>query len=97
MEASPSWLYPATIVVLLILAFMQYQINAKKTMVLILVVLGYIIYSHETGHSLTEFKNESVESFDEAVGNSEYKKRVVSEQMRPVESRAIVEGNRSAE
>jgi hypothetical protein len=97
MEASPSWLYPATIVVLLILAFMQYQINAKKTMVLILVVLGYIIYSHESGHSLTEFKNEAVDSFDESVGNSKYKERVVSEQMRPVESKAMVEGNRSVE
>ncbi|MEJ2500526.1 MAG: hypothetical protein P8Y65_05255 [Campylobacterales bacterium] len=82
---------------MLILAFMQWQINAKKTMILIFVVLGYIIYSHETGQSLTQFREEAVDSFDEAVGNSKYKERVVSEQMRPVESKAMVEGNRSVE
>ena len=92
-----SWLYPATIVVLLILAYMQWQINAKKTMILILFVLGYIIYSHETGHSLTEFREQAVDDFDEAVGNSKYKERVVSPQMRPVESQAMVEGNGSIE
>ncbi|MHC3995215.1 hypothetical protein ACXWTF_10330 [Thiomicrolovo sp. ZZH C-3] len=92
-----SWLYPATIVVLLILAYMQWQTNAKKTMVLVLVVLGYIIYSHETGHSLTEFREKAVDDFDEAVGNSKYKERVVSPQMRPVESQAMVEGNGSIE
>jgi hypothetical protein len=93
METGPSWLYPATIVVLLILAYMQWQINAKKTMVIILVVLGYIIYSHETGHSLTQFKDDSVESFDKAVGNSKYDKSLKSKQMRPDAARKIVEGN----
>ncbi|WP_345972327.1 hypothetical protein [Sulfurimonas diazotrophicus] len=92
-----SWLYPATIVVLLILAYMQWQTNAKKTMVIVLVVLGYIVYSHETGHSLTEFREQAVDDFDDAVGNSKYKERVVSPQMRPVESKAMVEGNGSIE
>ncbi|WP_345985083.1 hypothetical protein WCX49_10720 [Sulfurimonas sp. HSL-1656] len=91
-----SWLYPATIVVLLILAYMQWQINAKKTMILILVVLGYIIYSHETGHSLTEFREQAVDDFDEAVGNSKYKERVVTPQMRPVEAQEMFDGNGSA-
>ncbi|WP_345987521.1 hypothetical protein WCX18_10340 [Sulfurimonas sp. HSL1-2] len=91
-----SWLYPATIVVLLILAYMQWQINAKKTMILILVVLGYIIYSHETGHSLTEFREQAVEDFDKAVGNSKYKERVVSPAMRPVEAREMLDGNGSS-
>ncbi|UFS62101.1 hypothetical protein LOH54_10625 [Sulfurimonas sp. HSL-3221] len=92
-----SWLYPGTIVVLLILAYMQWQTNSKKTMVLVLVVLGYIVYSHETGHSLTEFREQAVDDFDDAVGNSKYKERVVSPQMRPVESKAMIEGNGSIE
>lgn len=75
MEIDESWLYPGTIVVLLILAYMQWQTNAKKTMVLILVILAYIVYSHETGHSLTKLKDDTVESFDKAVGNSKYKER----------------------
>jgi hypothetical protein len=90
MGVDPSWLYPGTIVVLLILAYMQWQINAKKTMAVILVILGYIIYSHETGHSLTEVKDNAVGSFDEAVGNSKYEKRFVSPQMRPAEAEKMV-------
>jgi len=96
METGPEWLYPATIVILLILAYMQWQTNSKKMMILILVILGYIVYSHETGNTLTAFKDDSVKSFDEAVGNSKYEKKFVSPQMRPVEARAIVEGNGSS-
>jgi hypothetical protein len=76
------WLYPISIIVLLLLAYMMWQSNAKKMMVLVLVILGYIVYSHETGNSLTQFKDEAVEDFDEAVGNSKYKKRVVTDSMR---------------
>ena len=72
MHIDQSWLYPGTVVVLLILAYMQWQINAIKTMIIILIILGYIVYSHETGHTLTEMKNNAVESFDKAVGNSKY-------------------------
>ena len=74
MEASPTWLYPATIVILLILAYMQWQTNAKKTMVLVLVVLAYIVYSHETGQTLTQVKDKAIKSFDDSVGNSQYKR-----------------------
>ena len=86
MGTDASWLYPATIFILLILAYMQWRTNAKKTMLLILAVLVYIIYSHETGNSLTNLKNEAVDSFDEAVGNSKYKNRLVSPQLDPEEA-----------
>ena len=89
MGNDPSWLYPGTIIVLLILAYMQWQVNAKKTMVVILAILGYIVYSHESGHSLTEVKDQAVESFDDAVGNSKYEKRFVSPQMRPNEAQKM--------
>ena len=97
MAPDASWLYPATIVVLLILAYLQWQSNAKKTMILILVILGYIVYSHETGNTLTKFKNDTAESFDEAVGNNKYQKRFVSPQMRPDEAQKMVDGNRSGQ
>lgn len=64
-----SWLYPGTIVVLLILAYMMWQMNAKKMVLLILLVLAYIVYSHETGHTISEYSEEVGKSFDKAVGN----------------------------
>jgi hypothetical protein len=67
MQIDESWIYPGTVVILLILAYMQWQINAIKSMVIVLVILAYIVYSHETGHSLTELKEAAVESFNEAV------------------------------
>lgn len=91
MHIDQSWIYPGTVVILLILAYMQWQINAKKTMIIVLLILGYIVYSHETGHTLTELKEEAVNSFDEAVGNSKYKKDVVSDQMRPESAEKAVE------
>ncbi len=63
----PSWIYPGTVVILLILAYMQWQINATKTMVLVLIILAYIVYSHETGHTLSELRDAAVNSFNEAV------------------------------
>ena len=63
----PSWIYPGTVVILLILAYMQWQINATKTMVLVLIILAYIVYSHETGHTLSELRDAAVDSFNEAV------------------------------
>lgn len=79
MEIDESWLYPGTLIVLAILAYMQWQINAIKTMFLIFIVMGYIVWSHETGHSLGELRQEAVESFDDAVGNSKYGKHMKSD------------------
>ncbi len=67
MEFDQSWIYPGTIGILLILSYMLWQSNSIKMMFLVLLIAGYIIYSHETGHSLTELKNEAVESFNKAV------------------------------
>ena len=35
-------------------------------MVIVLAIGGYIIYSHETGYSATEFKNEMIDSLDKS-------------------------------
>ncbi|MEA3331731.1 MAG: hypothetical protein U9Q29_08580 [Campylobacterota bacterium] len=57
-------LYPASLVVLAILIYVFYQ-NRNSMLMFIAIVIGiYIIYSQETGHTATEFKNELIESID---------------------------------
>lgn len=62
-------LYYGALVLLLGLAYMFFQHN-NSLLLLITVIIGvYIVYSHETGHTATEFKNEVVNSInDEAQG-----------------------------
>lgn len=60
----PSWLYPGTIITLIILIFMQWQTNSKKTMILLVVILVYIVFSHETGYSFSDLKHSIGEWFD---------------------------------
>ncbi|MCD6433286.1 MAG: hypothetical protein J7L21_04520 [Sulfurimonas sp.] len=57
-------LYPASLVVLAVLIFVFYQ-NRNSVLMLIAIVIGiYVVYSQETGHTATEFKNELIESID---------------------------------
>lgn len=90
MEIDESWLYPGTLVVLAILAYMQWQINAKKTMYLIFAVMAYIVWSHETGHTLGELRQDAVQSFDDAVGNSKYGKNMKSDVLDPEKAEEAV-------
>ena len=58
-------LYPISIVLLAIFAFTFYKSN-NTILAMILVVIGiYIIYSQETGHTATEFKNDMVDTVHE--------------------------------
>ena len=58
-------LYPISIVLLVIFAFTFYKSN-NTILSMILVVIGiYIIYSQETGHTATKFKNEMVDTVHE--------------------------------
>jgi len=86
----PTWLYPGTIVTLLILIFMQWQTNSKKTMILLAIILGYIVFSHETGYTLGQLKEEAISSFDESVGNSDIKKKFETPSMRAEEANRSV-------
>ena len=55
-------LYPISIILLVIFAFTFYKSN-NTILAMILVVIGiYIIYSQETGHTATEFKNNMVDT-----------------------------------
>ena len=59
-------LYPLSLVVLGILAFTFFQNHSEKLALLMLLIGVYVVYSHETGFTATNFKNETVESLDES-------------------------------
>jgi len=62
-------LYPASLLLLVILAFTFNQTHNSK-LALIAVLIGvYIVYSHETGNTATDFKNDVVKDLDESVKN----------------------------
>lgn len=63
------WMYPASLVLLAILAFIFNQSNNTKMALLMILFGAYIIYSNESGDSATDWKNEMVESIDKSVGN----------------------------
>lgn len=57
-------LYPASLVVLAVLIFFFYQ-NRNTVLMAVAIIIGiYIVYSQETGHTATDFKNEVIESID---------------------------------
>jgi len=58
-------IYPASIIFLAILTFIFYQ-NRNTMLMFIAIAIGvYIVYSQETGHTATEFKNEVIHSIDD--------------------------------
>ena len=61
-------LYPASLVIIVLLAFVLHRTNHNLLMVIVLAIGVYIIYSHETGHTATAFKNEVIESIDKSAG-----------------------------
>jgi hypothetical protein len=72
-------IYPASIIFLAILAFVFYQGRNTLLMFITIVIGIYIVYSQETGHTATEFKNDVIESidskakeFDEAHSNKSF-------------------------
>jgi len=58
--------YYFTLAVLGILAYLFFQNHNEKLALLMLLIGIYIVYSHETGYTATDFKNETVESLDKS-------------------------------
>jgi len=58
--------YYLTLAVLGILAFTFFQNHNEKLALLMLGIGIYIVYSHETGYTATDFKNETIKSIDES-------------------------------
>ena len=60
------WMYPLSLLIVALMAFTFYQNNSMKMMLLMLAIGVYIIYSHETGYTATDYKNEVIDSIDKS-------------------------------
>ena len=62
-------MYILSLIIIILLAYFFFQHNNSLLLLITLAIGVYIVYSHETGHTATEFKNEVVNSInDEAQG-----------------------------
>jgi hypothetical protein len=68
-------LYVGSLVLIAVLAYISFQNNRIMTMLVLLAVGAYIIYSHESGVTLTKLREDAVESVDEALDNTSAKKK----------------------
>jgi hypothetical protein len=68
-------LYMGSLVLIAVLAFISFQNNRIMTMFVLLAVGAYIIYSHNSGVTLTKLKEDAVESVDEALDNTKAKEK----------------------
>ncbi len=59
-------LYIGSLILVALLIFTFNRTNSTKLMLLAIAVGAYIIYSHETGHTATEFKNRMINSVDKS-------------------------------
>jgi hypothetical protein len=59
-------LYPVSLLVVAVMAFYFYRTNNVKLTLFALVVGIYIIYSHNTGVTVTDYKNEVVDSISDS-------------------------------
>lgn len=59
-------LYPISLLVVALMAVAFYRGNSVKLMLFALAVGAYIIYSHETGYTATDYKNEVVDSINKS-------------------------------
>ena len=62
-------LYPVSLILIALLAFSFYRTNNTGIAGIVLLVGIYIVYTHETGNTATDWKNDMVESIDKSVGN----------------------------
>jgi len=58
--------YPLTLVVIAIMAYTFFQNHNEKLALLMLAIGIYVVYSHETGYTATDFKNETVKSLGDS-------------------------------
>ncbi len=62
------YIYPFSLLIVLLLTFMFFQNNSTVLMLITIGIGIYIVYSHETGHSATELKDNVVHSINEEAG-----------------------------
>ena len=62
-------LYPVSLLMIALLVFSFYRTHNNVLATIILLVGIYIVYTHETGNTATDWKNDMVDSVDKSVGN----------------------------
>ncbi|MFA6192596.1 MAG: hypothetical protein WC665_09615 [Sulfurimonas sp.] len=59
-------IYIGSLILVALLIFTFNRTNNTKLMLLAVAIGAYIIYSHETGHTATEFKDKMINSVDKS-------------------------------
>jgi len=60
----PQQMYYGGLVLIAILAWMSYQSDRMLTMLILLAMGAYFIYSHNTGNTITDFADDTVKTLD---------------------------------
>jgi len=60
----PQQIYYGGLVLIAILAWMSYQSDRMLTMLILLAMGAYFIYSHETGNTISDFTDSTVKTLD---------------------------------
>ena len=60
----PQQMYYGGLVLIAILAWMSYQSDRMLTMLILLAMGAYFIYSHETGNTISDFTDSTVKTLD---------------------------------
>lgn len=66
--------YYGSLVVIALFIFSMRRVNNNFLAFIALLIGIYIVYSHETGHTATEFKNNMVDKINDEVPNYGYTK-----------------------
>ena len=63
------YMYVTSLVIIGLLAFMFFRNNNTLLLLISLLIGIYVVYSHETGHTVTEFKDKAVNSINKEAEN----------------------------
>lgn len=72
--------YPVLLLVVALAAFAFNRNNSPRLMFLSLAIGAYIIYSHESGNSITTLKNDMIESIDNSAKEFAKEKKLQREE-----------------
>jgi len=68
--------YPISLLVVILLSYTFFQNNSTFLMILTIGIGIYIVYSHETGHTATEFKDSVIKSINDEAHDFSDKKGI---------------------
>jgi hypothetical protein len=83
------WMYYGSLLMIGIFAFSMSRTHHNMLAFIALLVGAYLIYSHETGYTATDFRHEMVDKIDKETSDYDYSKNKERE-----EAKRIAEQNR---